>query len=74
MMIRKGIPRLNCLFSAKTSDHATAVIHERALVHCLIAEWYVYGRFDHQAPAIQNNAVPPLLYMSENNQYRRTGT
>ena len=45
-----------------------------ALVHYLIAETYKNGRFYQQSPALQNNAVSPLLYIRDKGQYRCTST
>ena len=62
------------LSSAKASDHVTTMMHKRALVHYLIAETYINGRFCQQPPALQNYAVTPLPFMSDQRQYRCTGT
>ena len=38
------------------------MMHEKRLVHYLIAETYNSGRFYQQAPGLSNFAVSPLLY------------
>ena len=73
--MRKGFsPTLNFIKSAKASDHVTTVMYGGALVHYLIAEAYKNGRFYQQSPALQNNAVSPLLYIRDKGQYRCTST
>ena len=45
------------ILPAKASDHVATMMHERALVHYLIAETYINnGRFNQEAPAFQNYA------------------
>ena len=53
------------------SDHVATIMHERALVHSLFAETYSYYQL---APALQNYAASPLLYISDKRIYRCTGT
>ena len=73
-MVRKGIsPTPSFIISAKPSDQVTKLMHERALVHYLIAETHNNGRFYQQAPALQNYAFSPLLYIGDKSQHHSTG-
>ena len=73
-MVRKGIsPTPNSIISAKASDHVTTMMHERAVVHYVIAETHNNSRFYQQAPDLQNYAVSPCCICDERQQ-RCTGT
>ena len=70
LMVRKGIsPTSTSVVSAKTSDHVTTLMFERAFIHCLIAEVCMCKWFYQRGSALQTFAVSPLLCMSGIRQY-----
>ena len=59
--------------SAKASNHVTTMMHERALVHDLVAGSCNNGGFCQQA-SLQNYSVSPLMYVSDKGHFRCSGT